>query len=353
MLLGKLHPKDPLREDIEEIVEAGKRSAALTRQLLAFSRKQTLQPKILDLNAVTESLQNMLRRLIGEDVELRLALAAGLAPVKADPGQIEQVIMNLAINAKDAMPEGGQLVIETRNVDLDASYASEHTEVVPGRYVLLAVTDTGSGMDRVTLTRVFEPFFTTKEMGKGTGLGLSTVYGIVAQSGGHIWAYSEPGRGTTFKVYLPEVGTESEPPEEDVQSVSIASPGGSRILVVEDETALRNLLDGMLTVLRYEVTTAANGGEALLLVEEQGLRPDLLLTDVVMPGMSGSILANRLRQRIPDLKVLYMSGYTDDAIVQHGVLEPGTPFIQKPMSLAGLSEKVKEVLRTTVENGRA
>jgi len=345
-IINQLRRGDPLREDAREIVEAGKRSAALTRQLLAFSRKQALQPEVLDLNAVVRNLDKMLRRLIGEDIDLELLLSDELSRVMADPGQIEQVIMNLAVNARDAMPQGGKLIIETANAELDDAYARNHTSVKPGRYALLAVTDTGCGMDKETMSRVFDPFFTTKERGQGTGLGLSTVYGIVKQSGGNIWIYSEPGQGTIVKTYFPQTEAKREKQQE---SVGTAGPSaGEHILVVEDEEPLRRLTNAILSRLGYEVTIAANGDEALLLVEGKDIKPDLVLTDVVMPGMSGSELVERLRKKQPDIKVLYMSGYTDNAIVRQGVLDAGTPFIQKPFTIQGISEKVRAVLRTGV-----
>ncbi|MBW2133131.1 MAG: PAS domain S-box protein [Deltaproteobacteria bacterium] len=343
-ILDTLREGDPLRRDMAEIVRAGERAAALTRQLLAFSRKQILQPEVLDLNKVIRDLEKMLHRLIGEDIELKLALSDRIGRVMADPGQMEQVIMNLAVNARDAMPGGGKLMIETADVELDETYARTHAGVTPGKYVMLAVTDNGSGMDRETLSRIFEPFFSTKEKEKGTGLGLSTVYGIVKQSGGNIWAYSEPGRGTTFKIYLPE--TEAEPKGKAVAAKKETTKGaGEKILVVEDDENLRNLMGTMLSRLGYKVTLAANGGEALLLMEKKGLKPDLVITDVVMPNMSGKELAERLLEMQPDLKVLYMSGYTDNAIAHHGVLDPGIPFIQKPFILDDIAEKVRAVLQ--------
>jgi PAS domain S-box-containing protein len=344
ILRQKLHPADPMQREVQRIIDAGNRSSALTRQLLAFSRKQTLQPERLDLNALIRNFERMLRRLIGEDIELKLLLAGDLAGVMADPGQIEQVIMNLAINARDAMPGGGQLIIETANVKLDNVYTRTHADVEPGPYVLLALTDTGAGMDKQTLANLFEPFFTTKAQGKGTGLGLATVYGIVKQSGGHIWVYSESGQGSTFKIYLPQ--SETQPTtQKHVSAVQAERGGGEYILVVEDEDAVRELIESMLTALGYRVTLAANGGEALLLVEEEGLKPDLVITDVVMPQMSGRVLADRLRRTHPDLKVLFMSGYTDNVIAHHGVLDPGTPFIQKPFSISELGAKVQTLLR--------
>ncbi|MBW1778205.1 MAG: PAS domain S-box protein [Deltaproteobacteria bacterium] len=290
-LVHQLHPKDPLREEAKAIVEAGKRSAALTRQLLAFSRKQPLQPEVLDLNTLVRNLAKMLQRLIGEDIELELSLSDEINRAMADPGQIEQVILNLAVNARDAMPGGGNLTIETVNVELDETYAQAHVDVHPGKYVMLAVSDNGRGMDKETLARAFEPFFSTKEKGKGTGLGLSTVYGIVKQSGGNIQAYSESGRGTTFKIYLPQTEAIQESKTDAVEKEATTG-GGEHVLVVEDEESLRKLMEAVLSRLGYTVTLAANGGEALLLVEEKGLKPDLILTDVVMPNISGKELVD-------------------------------------------------------------
>jgi len=345
MVLNKLHPQDPMRDWVKEILGAAKRAADLTRQLLAFSRKQTLQPVVLNLNDVLRNLDKMLRRLIGEDVSLEMLLAEDLAPVVVDPGQIEQVIMNLVVNARDAMPQGGTLLIETANVVLDDAYASSHPGVTPGTYVRLAITDTGCGMSKEIMDHIFEPFFTTKEMGKGTGLGLSTVYGIVKQSGGNIFVYSEPERGTTFKIYLRATEAEARsvgPKPDEVRTVGHEE----HILVVEDDESLRKMLAGLLSELGYKVTAAANAGEAVLLVEEVGLNPDLIITDVVMPTMSGKQLVDRLQRARPDLKVLYMSGYTDDAIVHYGILDPGTPFLQKPFTRHALGMKIRELLDT-------
>jgi PAS domain S-box-containing protein len=342
-LLDKLHEGDPLREAVEEIVSAGRRSADLTRQLLAFSRKQTLQVEVLDINAVVSNLEKMLRRLIGEDIALKTRFAEQLSRVKVDPGQIEQVILNLAVNARDAMPQGGKLTLETANVELDEHYAQNRVGVVPGQYVQLSVTDTGCGMDAATRERLFEPFFTTKDKGRGTGLGLSTVYGIVKQSGGNIWVYSEPGQGTTFKIYLP-CTTDAQTARAATQADASIKGRAEKILVIEDEPSLRKLCATILKRANYQVTAAANGGEALLLVEESKLRPDLVITDVVMPGMSGKVLVDRLKKLLPDLKVLYMSGYTDNAIVHHGVLDSGTPFIQKPFEKGDLERKTRELL---------
>jgi PAS domain S-box-containing protein len=337
-----LRESDPVHADIVEIQKAGQRAAALTRQLLAFSRKQILEPEVLSINKVVTGIESMLRRLLGEDIDIEVHRADELGSVLADPGQIEQVIMNLAVNARDAMPQGGKLTIETINAELDEDYAEQHVAVKPGRFVMLSVTDTGSGMDAETRAHIFEPFFTTKEKGKGTGLGLSTVYGIVKQSGGNIWVYSEPGRGTTFKVYLPRV----DAPAADIKRrpVSVMATGSETVLLVEDEEAVRRLADRILRSAGYKVLTAAGGSEALLLCEKHDGVIDLLLTDVVMPHMSGRELAERLAKTSPKLKVLYMSGYTDNAIVHHGVLDPGTRFIGKPFAAAELTRKVREVL---------
>jgi len=349
IVLSKLDPLDPLSEDVKEIVNAGKRSAALTRQLLAFSRKQTLQPEIVNINAVLKSMEKMVRRIIGEDILLELSLFENLCQAMVDPGQIEQVVMNLAVNARDAMPHGGSLIIETANVEIDEAYAETHKGAEPGKYVMLAVTDNGCGMDEQTLSQIFEPFFTTKEKGKGTGLGLSTVYGIVKQSGGDVRVYSEPGKGTTFKIYFPQTSVKKE--QDKPQADRIKSGGcGEHILVVEDEDGLRRLINTLLSGMGYKVTVAANGVEALLLIDEKKLRPDLVITDVVMPGLSGAMLAERLRMRLPGLKVLYMSGYADDIIAHHGILFPGAPFMKKPFTGMELSEKVRSVLGVPARN---
>jgi len=340
-----LNDGDPLQRNLDEIIRASERAASLTRQLLAFSRKQVMQPKVFDLNTVVSDLEKMLRRMIGEDIELRVSAQSDLGNIKADPVQLEQMIMNLVVNARDAMPKGGKLSIETTNVYLDESYAREHVSVVPGHYVMLAISDTGCGMDEETRVRIFEPFFTTKESGKGTGLGLSTVYGIVKQSGGNIWVYSEEGRGTTFKIYFPSVMAEAE----EYKRASRASevPKGSEtILLVEDADLVRKLARQVLETAGYRVVEAANADAAIQLCESRNGHPkiDLLLTDVVMPGMSGNDMSKVLLAKQPGMPVLYMSGYTDDAIVQHGVLEAGINFIQKPFSPGALALKVREVL---------
>ena len=335
---------DPLLRNLEEISKASERAASLTRQLLAFSRKQVMQPKVFDMNTVVSDLRKMLRRMIGEDVELRVSLESELGNIKADPVQLEQVIMNLVVNARDAMPKGGKLSIETSNVYLDEAYAREHVSVVPGEYVMLAISDTGCGMDEETRQQIFEPFFTTKEPGKGTGLGLSMVYGIVRQSGGNIWVYSEEGTGTTFKIYFPRVTAAAE--EYKRTSGSVEAPKGfETILLVEDAALVRTLARQVLETAGYRVLEAASAEAALKICENiNGTRIDLVLTDVVMPGMSGNDMSKILLARQPDMPVLYMSGYTDDAIVQHGVLEPGINFLQKPFTPGALAMKVREVL---------
>ena len=343
LILDRLPPHDPVREELHQIMEAGRRSAALTRQLLAFSRRQTLRPEVLDLNAVVRGLEPMLRRLIGENIHLDLALAPDLGRVLADPGQLEQVLINLAVNARDAMPQGGKLTFATANTELGETAARACPRARPGAYARLSVTDTGCGMDAPTLARIFEPFFTTKDRGKGTGLGLPTVLGIIEQSGGHLSVDSTPGTGTTFCVNLPL--TLAEPTgSQNAPSGTRPPGGGERILIVEDEASLRSLVEREVAALGYEVRVAADGEEALRLVEQQRFQPDLLLTDVVMPGISGSVLADRLRRVDPGLKVLYMSGYTDDAIVRHGVLAPNTHLISKPFRTAELAAKLREVL---------
>ena len=335
----------PLREKIEEIKIAGERAASLTRQLLAFSRKQIIHPKVIDLNELLTGIEKMLGRLIGEDVELLTILDPALWQVEADPGQIEQMIMNLAINAKDAMPRGGKLTVETANVDLDGSYFRKHgiKEEQPGTYVMLAVSDTGIGMDKKTQEHIFEPFFTTKEVGKGTGLGLSTVYGIVKQNNGFIWVYSEPGQGSTFKIYLPEVKGDAE--AEEKERISVENLGGSEtVLIVEDDDSLRKLARTVLKQRGYKVLEAENGEDALRVSEAHDGPIDLLITDLVMPKMGGKEVAERLQPLYPQMKVIYMSGYPDNAIVHHDVLAPGLNFFEKPFTPEGLARKVREAL---------
>ena len=343
LLLEDLGPKDPKRADVGEIKAAAMRATALTRQLLAFSRKQVLQTRVVDLNELVQTLDNMLHRLIGEDVRLELSLALALGAVRADPGQIEQVILNLAVNSRDAMPSGGRLTIETANVDLDEAYARAHAGALPGRYVMLAVSDTGVGMDGEIRSHIFEPFFTTKEVGKGTGLGLATVYGIVKQSGGSVWVYSEPGRGTTFKIYLPQV---DELPETGDLPAPLQPVAGGRetILLAEDDPSVRAIVSDVLTQKGYRVLRAPDGQTALAIARGQPEEIHLLLTDLVMPGMTGRDLAEALTAERSGLRVLYMSGYTDDAVVRHGVLTDGMPYLQKPFAPRALATKVREVL---------
>jgi PAS domain S-box-containing protein len=349
MDLGK---DDSLRENIEEVKKAANSAASLTSQLLAFSRKQVLQPVILNLNTVTMNLEKMLKRLIGEDVDLETSLKPDLGEVESDPGQIEQVIMNLSVNARDAMPQGGKLTIETANVDLDENYFRDHgLENPPGPYVMLAVSDTGKGMDKETQSRIFEPFFTTKEVGKGTGLGLSTVYGIIKQSNGFIWVYSEPGGGTTFKIYLPRVEEEGESVKKEITPMG-SLRGSETVLIVEDDDALRNLARLILQPQGYSILEAQNGEEALRVSEGHKGPIDLMITDVVMPGMSGPKLAEALLPLRPDMKVLYVSGYTDNTIVRHGMLDSDLSFLQKPFSPETLARKVREVLDEEQDNDK-
>lgn len=343
LLLHRIDASSPFRRDVEEIQKAGERAAALTRQLLAFSRKQVLQPKVLDLNAVVGNLDRMLRRLIGEDLDLVTVLKPGLWNVQVDPGQVEQVIMNIVVNARDAMPDGGKVTIETGNVALDDRYVRQHPVVKPGDYVLLAISDTGTGMDEETKNRLFEPFYTTKDKGKGTGLGLSTVYGIVKQSGGYIWVYSEIGKGASFKVYLPRYGGspgEARPEESPVSP----SQGRETVLLVEDEAMVRLLVRNILEGNGYTVLEASDGEEAISIGGGHAAPIHLILTDVVMPKMCGREAAETLAPRLPGVKVLYMSGYTDEAIVRHGVLETGIPFLEKPFTPVSLLRKVRQVL---------
>ncbi len=334
---------DRRRSDLQEVIGAGQRAATLTRQLLAFSRKQVLQPIAVDLNSLVTGLRQMLGRLIGEQVDLVTVLAPDLHVVRADAGQLEQIVMNLVVNARDAMPVGGRVSIETANVDLDESYAMAHKPVRPGTYVMLAVSDSGIGMNEEIKRRLFEPFFTTKEQGKGTGLGLATVYGIVKQSGGYIWVYSELGAGTTFKVYLPRADAD-QAVRTPVTTEDVTATGTETVLVVEDEEAVRFLTRVILEKAGYRVFDAPNPREAEALFEENPMLFDLLVTDVIMPGSSGPRLFERLTQRRPNLKVLYVSGYTDDAIVHHGQLDPGVEFLQKPFTAGELNRRVREVL---------
>jgi two-component system cell cycle sensor histidine kinase/response regulator CckA len=341
--LARARPDSELRRDLQEIRDAGQKAATLTQQLLAFSRRQILQPQVINLNTVVHEMENIVRRVIGEDINLLVIPSERLGSIKADRGQIEQVIANLVLNARDAMPHGGKLTIETQNVDIDPAYARDHNILVdPGAYSVLVVSDDGTGMDDATRRRIFEPFFTTKDPGKGTGLGLSTVYGIVKQSNGFIWVYSEVGAGTSFKVYLPLV--EGVVSDDRRSPTVVATHGTETILIVEDLAGLRSLVRRMLESAGYTVLTAASGDQAVLLMENYKDAVQLMVTDVVMPGMSGRKLAERLERTRPGMKVLYMSGYTDDVVVRNGVLEAGMPFLGKPFTAAALLRKVREIL---------
>ncbi len=335
---------DPLKADLLEVQKAAERAVLLTRQLLAFSRKQMLRPVLLDLNQTAVEVEAMLRRILGEDIDFVQVLAPDLGLTMVDPGQLAQVFMNLAVNSRDAMPAGGKLTIETANVEIDEEYATCHVAVTPGSYVQLAITDTGCGMDEQTKAKLFEPFFTTKPMGKGTGLGLSTVYGIVKQSGGNIWVYSEPDCGTTFKIYLPRIHADTTVALTKPVTVCRQPRGTETILVVEDEEALRGVAKRSLERAGYKVVTASDGDDALLRASQEAGTIHLLLTDVVMPRMNGKLLALELLKTRPMLKVLFMSGYTDDAIVHHGVLDAGTHFLAKPFTSVDVTRKVREVL---------
>lgn len=341
----------PFREAIEEIQNAGNRAAALTQQLLAFSRKQVLEPKVIDLNTVVSDVQKMLRRLIGEDIALTIFLGDDLGLVKADRSQIDQVILNLAVNARDAMPKGGRLTIETRNAQLTEADTNRYRYVIPGPFVLIKVTDTGCGMGAELQSHIFEPFFTTKEQGKGTGLGLSTVYGVIKQSGGYIWVESEVDRGSTFKVYLPRVEGQSEAAPER-ENVERSAQRARTILLVEDENSLRKLTRNTLKQAGHTVLEACDAAEALEVAKKAASPIDLLLTDVVMPGMSGRALADELTALRPALKVLYMSGYTDGAVATHGVLQSGISFLRKPFTGDELIGRVDEILSISVPAGR-
>jgi CheY-like chemotaxis protein len=346
LAMTRPHLPGEARSDIERIENAAGRAAGLVRQLLAFSRKQVLQPKILDLNQIVLNLDTLLRRLMDERIEMVTHVSENLGRVKADPAQIEQVIMNLVVNARDAMPDGGRLVLETSNVELDSDYAVDHVSVKPGRYVMLAVSDNGVGMDQQTVAHIFEPFFTTKESGRGTGLGLSTVYGIVKQSGGYIWVYSEPAKGSTFKVYLPRVEETAEETPAGPATLR-AQRGTETVLLVEDEEALRELIQTVLTEQGYDVLPSLDPQHAEQIADRFDGEIHLLLTDVVMPGMSGRELAGRVSARRPEIRVLYMSGYTDNVISSGGMLERGLAFLQKPFSPATLVRKLREVLNHT------
>jgi CheY-like chemotaxis protein len=343
LILNTMQLSDPLFPRLDQVQKAANRASSLTRQLLAFSRQQVLQPQILDLNGIVSGMIQMLSRIIGENIELVFRPGGILGRVKADAGQLEQTLLNLVVNARDAMPNGGQLTIETENVELDESYSQLHSIAKPGAYVMLAVSDTGCGMDASTQARIFEPFFTTKEPGKGTGLGLATVYGVVKQSDGYIWVYSEPGQGTTFKIYLPLAADVVETPK--AQAATPAPVRGSEtILLVEDEESVRNLVADFLKTTGHTVLEACDGEEAIRLASAQTHKIDLLISDVVMPKLNGRELWNSLRKRLPTLKVLFISGYTDDSVVRHGVIDGDVAFLQKPFTMRSLAAKIREVL---------
>lgn len=343
ILTNDLPPNGSMAEELAEIRLAGQRAAELTRQLLAFSRQQVMQLQNVDLNTTAGNVVKMFKRILGENIEVRLVLASGLGAVRADPGQLEQVLANLIVNARDAMPEGGKLTVETANVELDESYAAEHLGTIPGPHVMIAVSDTGAGMAKEVQAKVFDPFFTTKEQGKGTGLGLSTVFGIVKQSGGSIWLYSEVGAGTTFKVYLPRV--EGAPARiASPAPISAESRGSETVLLVEDEEQVRTVAANILRRAGYNVLEARGAGEAILIEEQHPVRIHLLLTDLVMPKMNGRDLAERIQRRRPEVRTLFMSGYTDNAVVTNALLDSDVAFLQKPFTPQSLERKVRQVL---------
>jgi CheY-like chemotaxis protein/two-component sensor histidine kinase len=345
-MLAQITPESPFSKPMLQILNAADRAAALTRQMLAFGRQQIMQARVINLNTVVTETAHMLRRVIGEDIELVTNLSDNLENSRLDPDQMTQVILNLAVNARDAMPKGGTLHVETATVDLDEVYAKEHPPVQPGRYVMLAVSDTGTGIDKSILPRIFDPFFTTKEVGKGTGLGLSIVYGIVKQSGGYVWVYSEPGHGTTFKLYFPAT---SAPVERPVLRSEITSrPSGQTVLVVEDESTIRSQVRDCLQQLGYRVLEADSGAAALKTCEDLQGKVDLVLTDLVMSGMGGHELASNLAERHPEIRVLFMSGYTEDSAARREILLKGSPFLQKPFSVADLSTAVHHALTQNV-----
>ena len=353
VVMDELPPDHPVMKRLETIRKAGSSAADLTRQLLAFSRQQMIQPRVLDVKEVVGRTEELLRRLIGEDIEITISLEPSLGCIKADPGQIEQVLLNLAVNARDAMPKGGRLSIEARNVELDGYHSDHQVEVVPGRYVMLAVEDTGCGMDRKTQLKIFDPFFSTKGLGKGTGLGLATVYGIVKQSGGYIWVYSELGKGSIFRVYLPLVEQSARPVEQKEPELTVLR-GYETILLAEDSESLREMAREYLESVGYTVLEACSGKEALQRARGFDGTIHLLLTDIVMPEISGPELADQMMLLRPGIKVIFTSGYTDDAIARQGLLDPAVPFIQKPYRPKALARKIREVLstRTNIKNAK-
>jgi two-component system, cell cycle sensor histidine kinase and response regulator CckA len=351
LLLSDMPADSPQRPDMNEIVKAAEKATALTKKLLAFSRQQVLRPEPVNLNATVEGLRKMMKRLAGRDVDVSLTLAPGLWTVAADPTELERVIMNLVLNSRDAMPQGGKLIIETSNATIDDDYSSTHADTVPGEYVMISVSDTGAGMTKEVREKLFEPFFTTKEKGKGTGLGLPSVYGIVKQSGGFVWVYSEVGKGTTFKVYLPKS-------DESVAGVVITPTrnkkvGMETILLVEDDEEVRNVAGRILRRNGYRVLEAGNGAEALRVCEDEDQTVDLIVTDIVMPEMDGTQLAQKIREKQPDARILFTSGYTEDAVVRQSFLIPGEAFIEKPFTPASLAKKARELLDSEPENGKS
>jgi nitrogen-specific signal transduction histidine kinase/CheY-like chemotaxis protein len=345
LMLDQITPESPFSKLLLQISHAADRAAALTRQMLAFGRQQMMQPRIINLNTVVSETTQMLRRVIGEDIELVTNLAETIENSRLDPDQVAQVILNLAVNARDAMPQGGTLHIETTNVDLDEAYTKDHPPVQPGHYVMLAVSDTGTGIDKSILPRIFDPFFTTKELGKGTGLGLSIVYGIVKQSGGYIWVYSEAGHGTTFKLYFP--ATTASPKRLTLRDVFVR-PSGQTLLVVEDDATIRSNVCQCLQQLGYQASQADSAAAALRICEEVEGKIDLVVTDLVMAGKSGNELANDLGERYPGIRVLFMSGYSEDSAARRDILTRNSPFLQKPFSVADLAKAVQDALAASV-----
>ncbi|MBI2058147.1 MAG: response regulator [Nitrospirae bacterium] len=342
-VMRRLPSDDPVRLEVQQIVRSAERAAALTRQLLTFSRQQSVHAEVIDLNVIVENMSKLLRSLVGEDIAIEVGLGAGIGKIHADPSQVEQVLMNLAVNARDAMPMGGRISIETQNVEFDSAYVSQHPEAKPGLHVMLAVSDTGHGMDGETLSRVFEPFFTTKAKGEGTGLGLATVYGIAKQCGGHVSVYSEPDRGATFKVFFPRASAGGAPCGVEAKQKP-AESATETILLVEDERMVRDLAARFLTATGYTVIEAADGIEAFRALESHNGPVHLLITDMVMPRMGGIEVVQRLREKLPEIRVLYMSGYTERRMASNGNRTPGADFIQKPFTLDGLALKVREAL---------
>jgi len=343
LLLNRVDESHPMYHSLLEIRKAGDRATTLTRQLLAYGRKQMLSPRIVNLNDLIVNMDAMLRRLIGENIDYRTVPDCELGSIEADPGQIEQVVMNLALNSRDSMPDGGQLTIETKNVFLDESYTQRHMDVVVGDYVMLAVSDTGCGIEEKNLKKIFDPFFTTKEKGKGTGLGLSMVYGIIKQSGGHIFVYSEPGYGTTFKLYFPRI--ENAGSEEKTKAAPFISyKGEEHVLLVEDDSSVRDLVAGVLRANSYTVHEFGCGPDALLFLESYRVPVHLLITDVILPQMSGAELAKRIAFQDPQIKTLFISGYTDNAIVHKGMLDKGIHFLQKPFTPHDILKMIRDIL---------